>query len=339
MEGGMKRAAIVITSIFPPTRSIDLFAEKESYSLIVVGDKKTPKDWRHEGAEYLSTQLQESSGYNICRSLPYNHYCRKMTGYLHAVANGVEYIIDTDDDNLPKGNWGFPPFTGTYSTVRSTGSFINIYGYFTKQKIWPRGFPLRYIAQSNHDDAKLTDKPCKIGVWQGLTDKDPDVDAIYRLVDDTPCIFQSRAPIVLETGLACPFNSQNTAFKKELFPLLYLPAHVTFRFTDILRGLVAQPIMWVHGYNMGFTEATVVQERNSHDYFEDFISEVPMYLHSESIIEIVSGVVKSKCDLCENLYNAYDALEKAKIVTANELELLSAWLNDCQDIHQGQTSR
>ena len=36
-----------------------------------------------------------------------------------------------------------------------------------------------------------------------------------------------------------PFNSQNTLWRKELLPLAYLPSKVTFRYTDILRGMIA----------------------------------------------------------------------------------------------------
>ena len=36
-----------------------------------------------------------------------------------------------------------------------------------------------------------------------------------------------------------PFNSQNTIWFKEIFPLLYLPVSCSMRATDIIRGLVA----------------------------------------------------------------------------------------------------
>jgi hypothetical protein len=117
-------------------------------------------------------------------------------------------------------------------------------------------------------------------------------------------------------------------YVKELFPLLYLPCFVTFRFTDILRGLVAQPIMWLHGYTLGFTNATVVQKRNPHDYFKDFISEIPMYTQGESVIDIVSAAISSSNSISENLYKAYEALEKEGIVTAKELEVLALWLEE-----------
>ncbi|HEY6503457.1 MAG TPA: STELLO glycosyltransferase family protein, partial [Chitinophagaceae bacterium] len=158
-----------------------------------------------------------------------------------------------------------------------------------------------------------------------LADEDPDVDAIYRLVSNTPCVFQKKEPVVLEKGTSCPFNSQNTAIQKELFPLLFLPSFVTFRFTDILRGIIAQPILWQHGYRLGFTEATVVQKRNEHDYLKDFESEVPMYLHTEKSLEAVSRSVSSG-SVTDNLYSAYEALLKINVVEEREMTVLKEWL-------------
>ena len=39
---------------------------------------------------------------------------------------------------------------------------------------------------------------------------------------------------MLGSGTISPFNSQNTLFTRAVFPLLYLPTYVTFRFTDKL---------------------------------------------------------------------------------------------------------
>jgi hypothetical protein len=45
-----------------------------------------------------------------------------------------------------------------------------------------------------------------------------------------------------------------------------MPAYVTFRFTDILRASSLSRFLWQAGYHLGFTSATVIQERNPHDY-------------------------------------------------------------------------
>jgi len=149
------------------------------------------------------------------------------------------------------------------------------------------------------------------------------VDAIYRLTNNEPCDFDERPPLVLGRGTWCPFNSQNTLFMRELFPLLYLPAYVTFRFTDILRGLVAQPIAWAAGYRLGCTSATVVQERNPHDYLKDFESEIPCYLLAQKVADTVSGVVRESTSITDNLYNSYEALRALDIVPEEEMRTLS----------------
>jgi hypothetical protein len=247
-----------------------------------------------------------------------------MMGYLYAIQNNADIIIDTDDDNIPYENWYFPSFEGEFDTLDKNQGFYNIYKDFTDQHIWPRGLPLNLITSQKEFNRSYSEQ--KIGIWQGLADGDPDVDAIYRLVSDTACTFKKRNPVVLEQGTLCPFNSQNTAIRKELFPLLYLPAFVTFRFTDILRGLVAQPILWEAGYRLGFTEATVFQERNPHNYMRDFESEVPMYLHTEKTIETISSVISKNKSVSQNLYLAYENLHVMKIVENEEIKLLESWL-------------
>jgi len=109
---------------------------------------------------------------------------------------------------------------------------VNIYNYYTDHKIWPRGLPLHFINKTNRTNNIETGN-YNIGVWQGLADEDPDVDAIYRLTSDVVCNFKERPPLVLQPGTFTPFNTQNTANIKELFPLMYLPTYVNFRFTDI----------------------------------------------------------------------------------------------------------
>ena len=322
------RKFIIITSIFEPTEAVEKFSALKEYDLIVVGDKKSPKNWHYDNVTYLSVENQTDLDFELAQVLPYNHYSRKMLGYLLAIKNKAEYIIDTDDDNIPKQGWNFPDFDSQFDCIDNDKGFVNIYQLFTEQKIWPRGLPLRLINTVFNFKGITFTKQCNVGIWQGLADEDPDVDAIYRLTDNTPCYFNDRLPVVLAKGTMCPFNSQNTIIIKELFPLLYLPTFVTFRFTDILRGLVAQPIMWLYNYQLGFTKASVIQKRNPHDYTKDFISEIPMYEHSDKIIDIVLDAILPENSITKNLYVAYQALLQKSIVTHKEMATLEAWLAD-----------
>ncbi|WP_346238518.1 STELLO glycosyltransferase family protein [Niabella insulamsoli] len=318
---------IVITSIFEPTEAVKKFAELSDYKLIVVGDKKTPDNWQYSNVVYLSIDAQLAMESKLAQSLPYNHYCRKMMGYIYSHREAGDIIIDTDDDNIPTDSWAFPEFEGTFDMIPANKGFFNIYDYFTDQKIWPRGLPLHLI-NADTDTNDLIKSQTKVGIWQGLADEDPDVDAIYRLTSDVPCVFKKRTPIVLGENSLAPFNTQNTAIVKELFPLLYLPCHVTFRFTDILRGTIAQPILWSAGFSLGFTDATVIQKRNPHDYFKDFVSEIPMYLNNEKAAQIAQKISLAQNSVADNLYNVYQELEKNQIVIPEEIKLLEAWLED-----------
>ena len=199
-------------------------------------------------------------GYDLVDVCPYNHYTRKNIGYLYAIQHGADVIYDTDDDNLPYDDWRLYDFVCSRQIV-SRLKFVNIYKYFTEELIWPRGYPLDDI----HGRTTLGSEeisPVEVGIWQGLVDNDPDVDAIYRLAVNKEVRFEDNPPVVLERGYYCPFNSQNTFWSKRTFPYLYLPATTSFRFTDILRGYIAQRLLWEQNLHLGFTGATVYQERN-----------------------------------------------------------------------------
>lgn len=320
---------IVITSIFEPTVAVKKFSGINDYNVIVVGDKKSPENYNCDNVIFLSAD--NTYGFELEKTLPFNHYSRKMLGYLYAMRAGADIIIDTDDDNIPYDNFGFPEFDDNFNLIAADDDFINIYQFFTKHKIWPRGLPLNYINKKTSYEIK--NQNLHVGVWQGLADGDPDVDAIYRLTDNTPCYFdQDKEPLVLQSGCVCPFNTQNTAYRRELFELLYLPTTVSFRFTDILKGLIAQPLMWNENFLLGFTNATVLQERNVHDYMKDFESEIPCYLYSEKVVNIAKSVVKPGIALKHNLYNVYNALCDAGITQSTEMDNLDAWLTDCEKL-------
>jgi STELLO glycosyltransferase-like protein len=320
---------IVITSVFDPTDAIKSFASKKDYQLIVVADQKTPASWNLEGAEFISLESQEKEYRALASEIPFNHYSRKMFGYLRAMHAGADFIIDADDDITPKADWSFPPTDGEYDTISSKG-FINVYQYFTGERIWPRGLPLHEMIKTPGLNVARIRKPVNVGIWQGLSDRQPDVDAIFRSFSRKDYYFDNADPLVLDSSALSPFNSQNTSFRKAVFPLLYLPATVSFRFTDILRSYIAQPILWSHGFSLGFVKANTIQNRNPHDLLSDFISEIPMYLNAEKIPPIVQSIISDKKSIGDNLFNAYQELVREKITGEKELEILEAWLKESQ---------
>lgn len=316
---------IVITSIYPPTEAVIQYSRIKGWQLIVVADLKTPKDWACENVIFLSVEDQKKMGNSFVDSLPYNSYARKMVGYLYAIQNGADIIVDTDDDNIPYDTWGKDiNFSGKFVGV-SGCDFYNVYTHYTPEHIWPRGFPLEKIL-TNEPQPKFNKKQFEIGVIQYLADSDPDVDAIYRLTSNKQVFFEKKGILVLNNPTICPFNSQNTVFIRDTFPLMFLPAYVNFRFTDILRGYVAQPVMWSGGYSLAFSDATVIQKRNEHNYLNDFISEIPCFLHPAEIVRGIVPCTSPSSSITGNLLNIYKKLLEMKIVTTNEVDLLSKWI-------------
>lgn len=313
---------VVMTSIFEPSEAVGEFARMSGWQLVVVADRKTPAGWHYDNVTFLSVAEQLDLGYPLLKDLSWNHYARKMLGYLYALQHGADIIADVDDDNIPLPGWDALPPDQEFDTITNPG-FVNIYRFFTDEFIWPRGFPLEEIRSTS--SMRLSKRRADIGVWQFLANGDPDVDAIYRLIFDKPVEFSDRSPIVLDQGVFCPFNSQNTVFMRNAFPILYLPAFVTFRFTDILRGIVAQPLLWAEGLRLGFGHATAIQKRNPHDYLKDFESEIPVYLHIRQVADLAAEAVVPGKPMHENLLFVYESLAMHGIVPPQEVGLCQSW--------------
>ncbi len=320
---------IIITTINEKTRAVCEFERRPGWHTIVVGDRKSKPIRNSESLTFLSLDDQRKLGFHLTENLPLNHYTRKNIGYLYAIREGADVIYDTDDDNVPNPDWKTEGFT-CENSLQCHDIWINVYRYFTRDYIWPRGFPLDQI---NQDQALTVEKtlPVKIGVWQGLVDNDPDVDAIYRLILNKPVKFDRRKAIALPVNSFCPFNSQNTLWSKEAFPLLYLPATTSFRFTDILRGLIAQKLLWVSGMHLGFHQATVSQNRSHHDLMNDFREEVECYLNTTTIVDVLQGI-DFPGNALENLCLAYQRLHAGRLVSADELLFLDAWRKDLEQV-------
>ena len=171
---------------------------------------------------------------------------------------------------------------------------------------------------------------CHSPIQQGLADNNPDVDAVYRLIMPLPVNFKENEDIALGPHVWSPFNSQNTTWFKEAFPLMYLPSYCSFRMTDIYRSLIAQRIAWENNWSVLFHKPTVYQDRNEHNLMKDFSDEIPGYLQVESIREILDQtfIPGGVLNLSKALRKCYKVLVEKKIFDIKEIEILDAWLND-----------
>ena len=330
--------SVVVTTINHPTRAVlEIEAAKATLdaSFYLIGDSKSPPEFNLPGARYLNIQQQLDTGFKYASIAPTKHYARKNIGYLLAAREGCNVIIETDDDNIPRqAFWAPRTRAQTVPTVTAKG-WCNAYSYFADGTVWPRGLPLDQIltpnAQAYADLARLAgDFP----IQQGLADENPDVDAIYRLVLPLPLNFIDDRVIGLDAGVWSPFNSQNTTWWRDAFPLLYLPYYCSFRMTDIWRSFVAQRIAWECGWKLLFDKPSVFQIRNDHDLMRDFAEEVPGYLNNEKIRRVLEDLPlrSGQAAIASNLVTCYRALIDLGVVGSEELLLLSAWLADLETI-------
>lgn len=321
--------ALVVTTIQGPNevmRELAQAAANAKAGFFVMGDRKSPAGaYDLSCAEYFSLERQHQHFGTFSRLLPEGHYVRKNLGYLAALDSGSSWIIETDDDNFPLQGFLQPPSALIAARHLSGGGWINVYDHFgPSQPIWPRGLPLDRVLQPQH--------PCSIDckgeqsmIVQGLANDNPDVDAVYRLTRPLPVTFDSMAlPLALGQGQWCPFNSQNTWFNRDVAALLYLPAHCSFRMTDIWRSFVAQRCLWAMGRSLIFVGPTVRQERNEHNLMRDFSDEVSGYLKNDSIRSCLE-----QCELTgrpiDDLVRCYEALIEAGIFPPQEGQLVRAW--------------
>jgi hypothetical protein len=332
----------VLTSINCPDERISDWMQITQNHTIVVGDKKTPVSWDHPKCKFMSLEDQHNSEFTIAKLLPENHYTRKNLGYLYAIKKGAHAIIDTDDDNFPNILQWNNLLSSNFEVYEHSPSekklFKNIYSYFSDSNtpFWPRGFPLNLIKfkESNiklNDITKSQNKD--VGLWQCMVTGDPDIDAIHRLIYPKSPQFINNHSIVMGRNIFCPFNSQNTIWlDSDLFPLLYLPSTVSFRFTDILRGYVAQAVINASTKNWGFYQATSHQERNDHNLMNDFRSEVSMYSNIDEIFQIIYQSCKTSNSIIDNLMDCYISLSKNDFVQDEELKFFNAWIIDLNTI-------
>ena len=331
------KTAVVVTSIAAPNRVLRELADRcceRGHPFYVIGDVPSPADFFQEGCEFFSLERQLQTSFRTAPLCPQRHYARKNIGYLLAMQAGAQVILETDDDNFPReGFWDERRRIQPVHVLRGAG-WVNVYRYFGDGILWPRGFPLDSIHRPvpEFEAAPVAEVDCPI--QQGLADGNPDVDVIYRLVFPLPVSFRRDRRLGLGPGSWCPFNSQNTAWWPDAYPLLYLPAYCSFRMTDIWRSFVAQRIAWSNNWHLLFEGPTVFQERNDHDLIRDFQDEVPGYLNNRRICEALEAlpIRPGKENLGDNLRVCHEALVRLSLVGARELQLVEAWLEDVREL-------
>lgn len=330
----------MVTSIAGPNGPLAPLAAQaveRGFDFIVIGDEASPAEFNLEGCDFYGLDRQLGLSFELARLAPVAQYARKNLGYLLAMQCGATPIVETDDDTVAFDTfWAGRTRRHAARTIVDAGWF-NIYRYFSDGVIWPRGLPLEFARSPVPPYDSLPEEQIDCPIQQGLVDEDPDVDAIYRLLFDLPIRFEPGPSIALTGRARCPFNSQNTAWWPEAYPLMYLPASCTTRMTDIWRSFVAQTIAGANGWGVLYHQPTISQTRNPHDLMRDFRDEVPGYLESRAICAALDRLEPRPGaeHVGANLLTAYELLVERSWLDERELTLVAAWLSDLESLRPG----
>ena len=331
---------IVITSIQSELNGskvlVNLVREGDC-RVVVTGDAKSPNSIQFASDfEFFSLNDQMALPFSIVKKIPLNSYARKMIGYLLAHSD-ERLLFETDDDNALISVDKFSLCQGGFIEPRTDSRWFNPYPYFSKEHIWPRGFPLELISKSmelngNLEGLKIEKGSSKqLGLIQFLANGSPDVDAVFRLVFGDPQVsFLDNRTVLIPESSYTPFNSQATLWSPTLLPLMYLPITCTFRMTDIWRSFVCQRILGASGIRWAYNSPIVFQDRNFHNLIKDFVDEIPGYINNSEIVDILeeTTIKGGKANFAHDLTLLYSRLVENGFLQELELELLNAWLLD-----------
>jgi hypothetical protein len=283
VEEDLSMNVIVCTSINPPTEAVRRFDALQDWHLVVVGDRKTPADYRLERGTYLSPAEQEAMDPRLSEAIGWNCIARRNFGFLWANHQRAEIVAVVDDDNIPQANWGKELLIGKPVEVDYYDTDLPAFdpvGATNYPHLWHRGYPLQLLQQ--RDYSRKSRRQITAGVQADFWNGDPDIDAICRLEHAPECTFEP-ASFPLASNSMAPFNSQNTFLQSEL-----LRDYFMFPFTGRMEDIwAAYYLQATRGVQVVFGAASVYQDRNSHHLIRDMQAE---YLGYENNLELVTAL-------------------------------------------------
>lgn len=279
------KKVIVTTTIYPPSPSVQRFQQMKDWDLVVVGDLKTPKDFKLERGIYVSPKDQEAYDPALSEAIGWNSIQRRNFGFLWAKDMGADIIATVDDDNVPLPGWGENLIVGQeveanfYETDLPAFDPVGATNY---PHLWHRGYPLQLVAK--RDYSRRTRRKVRVDIQADFWNGDPDVDAICRMINAPDCTFGAEY-FPLAANRISPFNSQNTFLCASVLPDYFMMPHVG-RMDDIWASFYAQ----AKGHRVVFNRATVRQDRNVHDLTVDMRGE---YLGYENNLKLIAELARS----------------------------------------------
>ena len=336
--------ALITTTIYVPEVLQRYRDMDKDVVFFVTGDRKTPhKETRSfveklGNAIYYSDEDQEKLGYRSSEIIGWNKIMRRSISLIEAIKYGAEIIVSIDDDNIPLDTDYFADFvsilSAPYSGLKASSktAWFNI-GDFMIPRIYHRGYP--YDQRDGKPDYSISPTSCeKVGIAEGLWFGDPDIDAMERITN-APIIH--RFSEVLQRGLVidrmnfAPINSQNTAYVRELAPLM-MPLVGVGRYDDIWASYMAERVIMTTDYCCYFGKPFVWQERNPHNLWTNLKDEIYGMEYTPRFCQDLLAASLGDGTILDKLERLYQELEDKEYLPPVFHELGQAWCEDLRGI-------
>lgn len=280
---------IVTTTINSPTLATQLYCNKEDWTVIVVGDKKTPHNEYKElrGCIYLTPEYQQQEYPELSDIIGWNTIQRRNIGFIEAYRRGADVLATVDDDNIPYETWGNNLLLGQTAEVDfyTTDNIVfDPLSVTNHSNLWHRGFPIELLKVKNNITYQGK-KNMHVKIQADLWDGDPDIDAICRLSLRPIVKFNTQVPYA--SNKLSPFNSQNTFLLREVIPHYTVLPHVG-RMDDIWASYYVQTIF---KDNLVYNSASVYQDRNAQDLILNLEKEIIGYRNTLNFIKQDSNIL------------------------------------------------
>lgn len=248
--------------------------------------------------EYMQPKDQER--FAISKLIGWKSQRRRNVAFLRALELNPDFILTIDDDNIPSLDY----FKSWYEVLTTKATKVV---EFTKKvepahwhnylktangpiEMYPRGFPMPFLWQNATvvKKAKQLINPSRIGLFQGISLGDPDIDGRTRIV------YPQRLPLktIREKNYCLknvwsPYNTQNTVYTKVLFPLMLMWPFAE-RMDDIFHSFVLQKVLFNNDMYVHVGDAINRQDRGARTnrtnvYKDDFLPEVEGYIHGHEV--------------------------------------------------------
>ncbi len=328
------KTVLVTTTIFVPEVLRKYRELGPDVRFVVVGDRKSPHreilDLLNNlgGYVYLTPEEQNERYPALSETIGWDSIQRRNIGFLEAAKLEPDLILSIDDDNIPQGDYFrelervFQPHYGYVAD----GPWFNI-GDLATDRFTYRGFPKDTDSVASFG---MNGKAHEIGVVNGLIYGDPDIGALER-IDRNPMVaaysMEAQHGIALDPARTwSPINSQNTAWRAELAPLMFCLPRVG-RADDIWGSYIAQTVLAGTGLHTFFGRPFVKQERNPQDVMRNLADERHLVAQTPRLTEYLRSLEVPEGTVLERLRYVLEALELSDVYLPFPFfaEWLAAW--------------